>query len=75
MEKGLDFFEDLEEMEPRTVPPTGGTGAGVKDHSLAKDKPAEKTDKSATTAPKTDNQLEAAVNLMKAINIYEREKS
>ncbi len=74
-EKGLDIFEDLEEMEPRTVPPTGGTGAGVKDHSLAKDKPAEKTDKSATTAPKTDNQLEAAVNLMKAINIYEREKS
>jgi len=74
-DKGADIFEGLEEAEPRAVPPMGRTGARIKDDNLAKDKPSEKTNKPVVTAPEMDNQLEAAVNLMKAISIYEKGKS
>ncbi|MFH1189469.1 MAG: S41 family peptidase [Candidatus Omnitrophota bacterium] len=57
---GPDVFEGLEDGEGRLP---------------VKDKPAEKAGKrSAGAAPKEDNQLKAAVDLMKAIRIYQREK-
>ncbi|MBU1037460.1 MAG: S41 family peptidase [Candidatus Omnitrophica bacterium] len=74
-DKGPDIFEGLEEAEPRTVPPTGRIGVRVKDDNSMKDKPSEKTSKPVVTAPEMDNQLEAAVNLMKAISIYDMKKS
>lgn len=56
---GVDIFEKIE---------------GKDDAKSIKEKPAEKTDKTEAKETEKDNQLDTAINLMKAIKIYRSEK-